>query len=361
MLYLAYVLFAGYVITRFGRVITASRALPVWLVLLALGIILVVPDLLLPVASMFGVQVVSNLVFATMILFLLFESLTLAAEQTKSHRQLRRLVARLAQREFAAEAARREASTPAPSAGRALVVVPAYNEAESIAQVVTELGAVRVASGDAFDVVVVDDGSGDDTAQAARAVAGEGVYVLSHTVNCGVGGVLLTGFLIAREGGYDYAVQCDGDGQHPVQSIPELLRIAAASNSDLLIGSRFCEPAQTDASTTALRRFGGRMISLVLATFGRRAKVTDPTSGFRVHSRRAFAMLARDMPDEYPEPESVALCAIHGLKVEEAPVRMHARQGGESSISGWKSAVFMIKVLTSLLSFRVRHALGRAS
>ncbi len=353
MLYCVYVLFAVYLLTRFGRVISASRALPVWVVLMALGVVVVRPELLLPVAALFGIQLVSNLVFATMILFLLFESLTSAAENTRSQRQLRVLVAKLAARDLASQAV-------AGSPGRALVVVPAFNEADSIVEVVTQLGKLRSASNEAFDALIIDDGSTDHTANLAAQRAGQGVFVVSHAVNSGVGGVLITGFIIALERGYDYVVQCDADGQHPVGMIPELLNIANEQRVDVLVGSRFCEANVADESTTLLRRIGGRVIALVLATFGGNARVTDPTSGFRVYSRRAFPLLAQRMPDEYPEPESIALCAIYGLSIKEAPVRMQARQGGQSSLSGWKSVIFMVKVLTSLLSFRLRFALGRS-
>lgn len=351
MIYVVFVLFAVYVLTRFGRVISASRAIPMWLVLSALGLIIVDPELPLPVARLFGIQLVSNLVFATMILFLFFESLKGAAEQTGSTRKLRTLVSRLASRDFNAD-----------GAGKALVVVPAYNEAESIGAVIAALSEVRERTGSTIDVVVVDDGSLDGTFGVATTRPYPGVRVVSHSVNTGVGGVLQTGFMIALAHGYDYVVQCDGDGQHPVAQIPELVRAAADKQADLLIGSRFCRDAvHVDESSTALRRFGGWLISFALATFGRGAQVSDPTSGFRVYSRNAAKLLVERMPDEYPEPEAVALCAIQGLSIREVPVRMLARQGGESSISGGKSAVFMVKVMTSLLSFRVRHALGRPS
>ncbi|MFT3928202.1 MAG: DUF2304 family protein [Myxococcales bacterium] len=351
MIYLAYVLFAVYVLTRFGRVISASRAIPMWIVLFALGITVVDPNVLLPIAQLFGIQVVSNMVFATMLLFLLFESLKGAAEQTSATRQLRRLVARLACRDFTGQQAGRPA-------GSVLVVVPAYNEASSIANVVTQLAAL-LADNDDIDAVIVDDGSMDETARIASERANGRISVVSHAVNCGVGGVLMTAFTIATQHAYQHVVQCDADGQHPVGSIPDLVQQAAERRVDLLVGSRFCAESEKDESTTWMRRFGGRLISLSLATFGRKAQVTDPTSGFRVYSRRAAALLAVRMPDEYPEPESVAVCAIQGLSIGETPVKMLAREAGESSISGWKSAVFMVKVLTSLLSFRVRYALGR--
>lgn len=356
MIYLAYVLFAGFVLTRFGRVISASRAIPMWVVLFALGVTLVAPELLFPIAQLFGIQVLSNMVFATMILFLLFESLKGAAEQTSATRQLRRLVARLACRDFGAQ------QTAPLRPGAVLVVVPAYNEASSIANVVTQLDSLLASNGQ-IDAVIVDDGSVDDTARIAseRARVARRITVVSHAVNSGVGGVLMTGFTIANTHGYEHVVQCDADGQHPVAAIPELVRQAAESGVDLLVGSRFCAASPRDESTTWMRRLGGRLISLGLATFGKKAQVSDPTSGFRVYSRRAAAVLAQRMPDEYPEPESVAVCAIQGLSIAETPVQMLARAAGESSISGWKSAVFMVKVLTSLLSFRVRYALGRAN
>lgn len=352
LLYLAYLLFAVYALTRFGRVISAARALPMWIVLLALAVAVVAPEALLPIASVFGIQVVSNMVFATMILFLLFESLAGAADQTKSQRQVRKLVSRLASRDFSASQEARPQ--------RALVVVPAYNEAENIADVVRALVAVRASTGGAIDVLVVDDGSADDTVAIARSAASEGVHVLSHLANVGVGGVLMTGFLVAIEHGYAYVVQCDADGQHPVAQIPALLAAAESRGTDILVGSRFCTPAGDDESTTGMRRFGGLVISWALRAFGAGAKVSDPTSGFRVYSPRAARLLAARMPDEYPEPESIALSAMHGLSIAELPVTMNPRQGGQSSISGWKSAIFMVKVLTSLLSFRLRYALGRA-
>ncbi|MET0340473.1 MAG: DUF2304 family protein [Polyangiales bacterium] len=358
LLYLAYLMFAVYALTRFGRVISAARALPMWIVLVALGVAVAAPDVLLPIASVFGIRLVSNMVFATMILFLLFESLAGAAEQTKSQRQVRKLVSRLAMRDYAA-----------PTVGeapRALVVVPAYNEAANIEAVLRQLAEVRVTSGGAIDVLLVDDGSLDDTARIARKVAGEGAQVITHVTNIGVGGVLMTGFLVAIEHGYTQVVQCDADGQHPVAQIPALLAAARARGTDVLVGSRFCASTTDDLSTaddestTGMRRFGGRLISWALRAFGAGAKVADPTSGFRVYSMRAARLLAARMPDEYPEPESIALSAIHGLSIAEMPVAMNARQHGESSISGWKSAIFMVKVLTSLLSFRLRQALGRA-
>ena len=137
------------------------------------------------------------------------------------------------------------------------------------------------------------------------------------------------------------------------------------SNADLTIGSRF---AQVDTreisayreSTTLARRIGSQLISLALNAFGRGVTVHDPTSGFRVYSDEAIRFLIPYMPDDYPEPESIALLKVRGLKVQEFAINMQQRQGGVSSISGLKSLEFMIKVFTSLISLRLRYAVNAA-
>ena len=173
-------------------------------------------------------------------------------------------------------------------------------------------------------------------------------------------GALLTGFLIARELGVSHVVQCDSDGQHPFDFIPELVRRAQAQQADLLIGSRFVQASEEDsaehklASTTWARWLGGRLISFTLCLFGARARIKDPTSGFRVYSARAYKKLIINMPEEYPEPESIALLSQAGLSIAETPVAMSARTTGVSSLAGLRSAQFMIKVSISLMALRLR-------
>jgi hypothetical protein len=122
-----------------------------------------------------------------------------------------------------------------------------------------------------------------------------------------------------------------------------------------VLGSRFAiADAATLESTTRLRRLGMILIILALRLFGNIAKVSDPTSGFRVYSSRAVTTLIRTMPDEYPEPETVAILASNDLQIVEHHVDMLPRQAGVSSLSRFKSMHYMIKVLSALLGLRIR-------
>jgi glycosyltransferase involved in cell wall biosynthesis len=145
---------------------------------------------------------------------------------------------------------------------------------------------------------------------------------------------------------YDIAVQVDGDGQHDPCEIPELVQFLESSGVDVVIGSRYIE--DRGYITPRLRRIGivllSGLISLLLSK-----RFTDPTSGFRALNRRALAFCAEDYPFDYPEPESVVLFRRAGLKVEEIPVTMNPRYGGQSSITPMRSAYYMVKVIMAIL------------
>ena len=225
-----------------------------------------------------------------------------------------------------------------------LLIVPAYNEEESIERVVGTI----IESG--YDYIVVNDGSNDDTASICRR---NGFNLLDLSRNLGIGGAVQAGHLFALERGYDVDIQFDGDGQHDVNYIPALLK-GVEDGNDLVIGSRFVSPSSGFQSTT-MRRAGIKwlqgMISLRAGV-----RVTDATSGFRACSRRAIELFAEDYPQDYPEPESVALAARQGLKVAEVPVTMHERQGGTSSIGALSAAYYMIKVSLAVLMVSKRGA-----
>jgi glycosyltransferase involved in cell wall biosynthesis len=224
---------------------------------------------------------------------------------------------------------------------RRLAVVPAYNEAGAIARVV---GALHARSPE-FDVIVIDDGSTDDTADRARHA---GATVLKLPFNLGIGGAVQTGFVYALENGYQYMVQVDGDGQHDPVELQKLVDVMDAHPElDMVCGSRFVSDEKTyDAPWS--RRTGIRIFATVLSRIvGQR--ITDPTSGFRLYNRRAIALFARDYPHDYPEVEAVLMLHAHRLRMVETPVQMHARGSGRSSITPVKSGYYMIKVSLSLL------------
>jgi hypothetical protein len=234
-----------------------------------------------------------------------------------------------------------------------LAIVPAYNEESCVSGVV---GEIRLHCPD-FDVVVIDDGSTDGTADEARAA---GAAVIRAPFNLGIGGAMQCGYVFALERGYDLAVQVDGDGQHDAGQI-RVLRSHLERHPELqmVTGSRFLErEAAADAyRSSPARRMGIRMFAGLLSIITRQ-RITDPTSGFRMTTRRGIELFARDYPHDYPEVEAVVMLHHHRLRSAEVPVRMRARAGGRSSIVGHWSAFYMIKVSLAVLVgvFRARPA-----
>jgi glycosyltransferase involved in cell wall biosynthesis len=221
-----------------------------------------------------------------------------------------------------------------------LAVVPSYNEAATVGRVVRDLQQHRPD----VDVLVVDDGSTDQTSEVAS-LAGATVVRLPY--NIGIGGAVQTGFVYALEHGYDRMVQVDGDGQHDPKQLAVLEDAMAADPSlDMVCGSRFLSNDLRYPAPIS-RRTGIHIFAFLLSRIVRQA-VSDPTSGFRLYNRRAIALFARDYPHDYPEVEAVLMLHHHRLKMREVPVRMFTRGGGRSSIGSGKSAYYMIKVLLAL-------------
>jgi len=227
-----------------------------------------------------------------------------------------------------------------PKDERRLAVVPAYNEAATVGSVVGALH--RDAPG--WDVLVIDDGSTDDTAAVAAAA---GARVVRLPFNLGIGGAVQAGFRYAREEQYDLMVQVDGDGQHVPSEIPRLLEARAAEpRLDMVCGSRFLSEDRRYPAPIS-RRTGIHLFAFLLSRIvGQR--VSDPTSGFRLYNRRAIGLFARDYPHDYPEVEAVLMLHHHRLTMCEVPVLMYERGGGQSSIRSGKSIYYMIKVLLAI-------------
>ena len=229
-------------------------------------------------------------------------------------------------------------AAPPRVAAACIAIVPAYNEADAVEEVIAELRA--------FDpeiaVVVVDDGSTDRTGAVAAAA---GADVLRLPYNLGIGGAVQTGHQYARNAGFDVAVQVDGDGQHDPRELPKLLAPLLADEADMVVGSRFA--GEKSYRTSPLRRIGIAILARVVSALVRQ-RVTDPTSGFRAVNRRALELFAGDYPHDYPEAEATVLAHRHRLRMVEVPVRMRPRAGGTSSISGIYSLVYMSKVLVAL-------------
>jgi glycosyltransferase involved in cell wall biosynthesis len=230
---------------------------------------------------------------------------------------------------------------PETSPPKCLAIVPAYNEAGSIGGVVA---ALRERAPN-FDVIVIDDGSTDQTSIRAQAA---GAAVVRLPFNLGIGGAVQTGFVYALEHDYDYVAQVDGDGQHEPAELGRLLAaIEAQPDLDMICGSRFVSPETTYRSPIS-RRTGIHLFAFTLsAILGQR--ITDPTSGFRIYGRRAIRLFAHDYPHDYPEVEAVLMLHAHRLRMAEVPVQMHQRAAGRSSINKARSMYYMIKVSLALL------------
>jgi glycosyltransferase involved in cell wall biosynthesis len=221
---------------------------------------------------------------------------------------------------------------------RVAVIVPAYNEENTIGAVVQRVRAL----GEGYDAIVINDDSSDRTFAVARK---EGAKVIDLPCNLGIGGAVQTGFRYALRNGYDACVQVDGDGQHPTEVIPNLVKTLVEEKCDLVIGSRFI--AKTDYDISFMRRIGIQIISLFLrVSTGMRIK--DPTSGFRAINTKAIRLFAHEYPQDFPEPESLIFAHKYRFKIKEVPAEMINRMHGSSSITPVKAAYYMVKVLLAM-------------
>ncbi len=227
---------------------------------------------------------------------------------------------------------------------RCLVIVPVYNERDSIGRLVRHLHRALPD----YDVVVIDDGSTDDTARQVP----PGTAVVRLPFNLGIGGAMQTGYRYAALHGYDIAVQCDGDGQHRPSEVLRLVKLLQDGQADLVIGSRFL--GTTTYRQTFVRKCGAWVLRLIIRMLTG-LDITDCTSGFRAGNRRVIEAFAHWYPEDYPEPEIILLLQRAGFKIAELPVRMRQRKAGSSSISLLSGLFYIIKVTTCLLLDLVRQ------
>lgn len=225
---------------------------------------------------------------------------------------------------------------------RVLLIIPAYNEAENIEDTINQVTSFADGLDYNLDYLIINDGSSDSTLEVCRR---NNFHVASHACNMGIGGAVQTGYKYALSKDYDIAVQFDGDGQHDIRSLMDILK--AMENADFVIGSRYVSDMDNFKST-AMRRTGIKILSfLIYLTTGRR--IADCTSGYRASNRAVIELFANDYPQDYPEPESIVQLAKKGYRIAEVPAKMKERKCGQSSIRSWKSVMYMIKVSLAIL------------
>ena len=236
----------------------------------------------------------------------------------------------------AAPASAPVASAPGAPAARALkqiAIIPAFNEELQIGSVVDEIRA----KAPGFDVVIIDDGSADKTAEVARA---HGAQVVRHPFNMGYGVALQTGYKFAVRGGYDLLVQLDGDGQHDPSYILPLAERIASGKTDVCVGTRFKEGL---GYIPPFFRRVGMVIFGYIASWATGRRVTDPTSGYQALGRGPFTFFQSDLfPFDYPDADVLILLHRAGFRVDELPVRMKPSPTGKSMHGGIVKPMFYV-------------------
>jgi glycosyltransferase involved in cell wall biosynthesis len=238
---------------------------------------------------------------------------------------------------------------------RIAVIIPCFNESSNVLSLAEELKHIELPAKFHVVPIFIDDCSRDDTLQVLHQ------HQLTHLalpVNLGIGGAVQTGIKYAFRNDFNYAVQMDGDGQHPPHELQKIIEALEKGEADLIIGSRFI--GDKSFRSSFMRRRGIGMLSGLIKLLSG-VRILDCTSGYRGFNRKAMALATAYYPDEYPEPESIIYFSCNGLKIKEISVMMRERQGGSSSIYGWKSVYYMLKVSLAMIFNYLKHRNAHAS
>jgi glycosyltransferase involved in cell wall biosynthesis len=229
---------------------------------------------------------------------------------------------------------------------RSLVLIPAFNEAAVIGEVLVRIQAVDPS----LSAVVVDDGSTDGTAEVARQA---GARVVRLPFNMGYGVALQTGYKYALREGFDCVVQLDGDGQHEPEDIPKLLEVIKRREADVVLGSRFLGGETYQVETT--RKVGMRLFG-ALAYVLTGVKFSDVTSGFQALNGEVLRFFtAERYPVDYPDADVLIMLTRAGFTIAEVPVRMYPRGSTGSMHSGLRPLYYVFKMLLSVLLTPLRR------
>ncbi|OIN56360.1 glycosyltransferase family 2 protein [Arsenicibacter rosenii] len=231
---------------------------------------------------------------------------------------------------------------------RILIIIPCYNEEDSIAAVIQQVNSQKFADRLDIDVLAINDCSTDNTLEVMQQ---SNCKYLNLPINLGIGGAMHAGYKYAFQYKYDIAVQMDGDGQHPAQELYKILQPILNNEADVVIGSRFI--TKQGFQSSLMRRVGinyFRWLNQLLIGI----TIHDSTSGFRAFNRKTLQIVDKYYPDEYPEPESIVQFGLSALRIKEVPVTMKERQGGVSSINNGRAIYYMVKVTLGILFIYIR-------
>ena len=225
---------------------------------------------------------------------------------------------------------------------KSLIVIPAYNEQDTIGLVIGEL----VTEFPRSDILVVNDGSSDETENIVKTFD---VHLISMPFNLGVGAAVRAGFKYAHRNGYELMVQFDADGQHVASEITKLIGKISEGDADTVIGSRFHKNSIYKINFT--RKLAINFLAILVRLFAK-CKISDPTSGFRINNLKAIKYYSRNYPTDYlgDTVESIVNGSKNGIKFTEINIQMNNRQGGEASQNLVQSFAYLLRTTLVVLS-----------
>ena len=230
---------------------------------------------------------------------------------------------------------------------KVLIIIPAFNESKSIPELLNSLERYQ----NAYDVIVIDDGSIDGTAAVARK---QGAIVIQLPANLGIGGAVQTGFKYAVAHNYKIVVQIDGDGQHDPAWLDNLIAPIQKDSANCVVGSRYMKgQADLKYETPFLRRIG-MIFSTTLLRLATGITIYDTTSGFRALDRKVFTFFEHSYPVDHPEAESLLMLFRAGFQIVEIPVTMRQRKTGTSLFDWYKIARYPFRVLIGFLELLLK-------
>ncbi len=232
-----------------------------------------------------------------------------------------------------------------------LIIIPAFNEAGGLQTLLPEVQEHCSFA----DVLVIDDGSTDQTSQIATQY---GIKVIK-TDRCGIGRVMLAGYTYAAANDYSIAVQVDGDGQHDPRMLKDLIQPVVDGKADCAIGSRYMKPSPDRAYKTPILRRIGMYYSSFLLFLASGMYISDTTSGFRAVNEKALKFLATSYPVEYPEAGTLLTLMLEGFRVREVPTKMRARRNGLSMYTFTRSILYPFHLFFGLGKILLNHRRGQ--
>lgn len=232
-----------------------------------------------------------------------------------------------------------------------LLIIPAYNEEKNIVKTITAIKKYKKVK---LDYIVINDGSLDNT---KIVMENNDIDFIDLPFNLGIGAAVQTGYKYAFYNDYDIAIQFDGDGQHDINSVVNLIKPIINGEADMAVGSRYVDGAISEFKSTLSRRFGIKVISSLIYLLSKK-RLKDVTSGYRAANKKVIELFSTNYPFDFPEPITNYALLKTGFSVKEVGVNMFEREQGQSSINMLKSGYYMFNVCLSIILYNFKKIKG---